>query len=386
MRCTLAIVAILGACSGEHGGNPDAASDTVVPDAAVDAPPTCATPVTVNPATASEIAVVGETAAEGIFDPSIIYPVGAMAGAMTYSSVPDQLTIRTHVAVSSDHGATWTMAAEANMPEATSIASSDCGGTCTGNLISEVSSLVYDDTDANPNARWKLFAHRYLVSPGQGSAVVLHYVLGTIALQTAPAPSGPWSAPQKLIGWNHAGSTYSSTGVVANVSTLAGTAQDCLALTEPGALVLPDAIDLAVGCVYLVAGDTQPHIRVELLRSPDHGATWGSVGTLVRPEDAAGCFGATTSINGADLFVENGHEYVSATPTDSLGYHGCLVFPIDDPATGAIRRDATNHAVVTHAITAAQFDGACTYAEATGYVMDVGFLTDARKFRMFSAP
>src|SRR6185312_9710647 len=102
------------------------------------------------------------------------------------------------------------------------------------------------------------------------------------------------------------------------VSTMTGTASDCLALTEPGAIVLPSNIDLAVGCVYLDAG--APKIRIELLRSPDHGATWASVGTLVRPGDA--CLPPDASINGADLFAFEGTEYVAVTPSDSTGYHG----------------------------------------------------------------
>ena len=164
--------------------------------------------------------------------------------------------------------------------------------------------------------------------------------------------------------------------MAANVSTLPGTASDCLALTEPAAIVLPNNLDLAVGCVYLDAGAAK--IRIELLRSPDHGATRASVGTLLRPEDA-GCLTPGASINGADLFAAGGTEYVAATPSDSAGYHGCAVFAIDDIAGG--------HAHATPArlldTTPAQFNGACTFADGTGYYEDVGFLGDPRTFRIY---
>jgi hypothetical protein len=306
-----------------------------------------------------------------------VYPEGATGGIMAYSAVPTQETIRTHIAASTDHGATWTFAVEANTPEATSIASSDpteCPtGTCTGNLISEVSSLIYDADEPDAAKKWKLFAHRYLV----GAGVALHYRLGTIALQTAPAPNGPWTAPQKLIGWTSP-SAYTSTGVATNITTLPGTAGDCLVLTEPGAIWLPGVIDLAVGCVY--PAGTGASIRIELLRSTDHAATWSSVGTLLKAEDAA-CLSSTPSLNGADLFASNGVEYVAATPSNASGYTGCLVFALE---AGQVKRDAMGRAIVSRAITAGQFEGACTFADGTGYALDVGFFQDARPFRIFA--
>jgi hypothetical protein len=378
-------VVFLVACGGGSGGNPDAAHDTAPhPDAAIDAP-FCPAAQLVDPQTATELLVGNDAPAQGIFDPSFVYPAAASGGAMAYSAVPGQDTIRTHIAVSADHGASWTMVAEANTPQAATIASSDAvecpGEACTGNLISEVTSLVFDSTDPDANKRWKLFAHRYLVGAGAVSPP-LHYVLGTIALQTAPAPDGPWTAPQKLIGWSSTTETYSSTGITTNVNAIGGTAGDCLALTEPGALVLPGAIDLAVGCIYI---DNGPKIRIELLRSPDHGATWGSVATLLRPEDA-GCLTANASINAANLFALDGHEYLAATPSDATGYHGCLVFEIDDIAAGHVARDGQGRALVHRALAANQFSGACTFADgAGGYALDVGFLQAAKRFRIFTA-
>ncbi len=379
-----------GATTSDAGveSGADARADVAASDASHLPDASCPAVSSFDPAAASEILVSGDTPTEGIFDPSFVYPADAGSGAMAYSAVPDQRTIRTHVALSSDHGATWTLAVEANLPEAGTVASTDpmdCpGGTCTGNFISEVPSLVHDEDEPDGAKAWKLFTHRYLVGP----AGQLHYTIGTIAVQTAPAPAGPWSPPQKLIGWNNPFCTYSSTGVVANVSTLAGTG-DCLALTEPGALWRPGALDLAVGCAYLAG--TSATMRIVLLRTIDHGATWESVGTMVRPSDG-NCIAGATGINAADLFVSGGAEYLSATPGDSTGaYLGCLVFPVADPTTGAIARDSTGRALVARTIAPqpAQFSGACTFAEgAGGYALDVGFLTAGvqRKFRIFRQP
>ena len=373
------ILCVVIGCGGNGAANPDAENaDAPAPiDTAIDAA-FCPAIATLDPSALAEITVAGDTPALGIFDPSIVYPSGATTGVMAYSAVPDQETIRTHIAASTDHGATWTLVTEVNTPEASTQPSPECGGTtCSGNLISEVSSLVFDADDPDTSTRWKLFAHRYLVGPN----VALHYAIGTITLQTAAQPQGPWTAPQKLIGWTGS-SSYSSTGVVANVSTMSGTASDCIALTEPAAIWLPGTLDLAVGCVYDPAA---PKIRIELLRSTTHATSWGSVSTLLTADDAA-CSGLQPGLNGADLFASGGTEYVVATPADATGYRGCLVFTVDDIVAGKVKRDAQGKAIVDRAMTASQFDGACTFADgANGYALDVGFFASARPFRIFHA-
>lgn len=367
----------------------DAATGTTDAAPTPDAPPAaCPTPQAVGNGTASEITVAGDPgAAMGIFDPSIVYPADAPGGAMAYSAVPDQETIRTRIALSADHGATWTFATEPNTPEAATIPSSDTTecptGACSGKLISEVSSLVYDADDPVPGQRWKLFAHRYLV----GAGVALHYRIGTITLQTAAQANGPWSAPSKHLGWTSPAS-YTSTGVRQNVSTLAGM-EDCLALTEPSAMWLPGTVHLAVGCIYITGGG--PRIRIELLRSTDHAASWQRVGTLLAPKDAECLAPATTtgvSINAAELFAEAGKIYVAASPSDETGYHGCLVYEVSDLLAGAITRASDNRAIVHRAITTTptRFAGACAFAAgAGGWALPVAFLGQPRVFRIFRA-
>lgn len=396
---TVAIVGCGGGGTTVDGPGADARLDA---SPAIDGPPAidaaiCPATTPIDPGTAHELTIAGDTGSTlGIFDPSIVYPAGAPGGAMSYSSVPDQHSIRTRIALSADAGATWTYVAEPNAPVAATVVEdgpdtfpSECaGGTCAGFMISEVTSLVIDPDDPDPARRWKLFAHRYLVAPDN----TLHYRYGTIALQTAPAPEGPWTAPAPLIGWDSKAS-ISSAGVALDITAVPETA-DCLVLTEPGAMWRPravgSAIELAAGCAFVPASGP-PRIRIVLLRSTDHAATWSYVTDLLAPDDAA-CVDSdpTSGLNAADLFVAGGIEYLAATPGHSDGlYRGCLVVPVDDAEAGAIRRDPAGRPRWDRALVAStgQFAGACTYAEgatAMGYAMPIGFLGMARPFRIFT--
>ncbi|MBC8133902.1 MAG: hypothetical protein H7X95_13035 [Deltaproteobacteria bacterium] len=341
-----------------------------------------------EPQPSAELVLIGDPGSpRGIFDPSLVYPAGAPAGALSYSSVAATNDIRTRIAVSTDAGATFRTIAEANAPATTTVDSAGdpgCpGGRCTGQLLHEVSSLIIDPDDPDAARRWKLFTHRYLVMPGD----VLRYELGHIALATAPAPEGPWSASRNLIGWRSS-SPLSSVGAVLIAQDVPGLA-DCVALTEPAALWLPGAaLDLAVGCVSVVAG--VPRIRIERLRSVNHAATFQHVGLLLE-SDAARCYGSTSGrINAAHLFFAGGRQYVIATPDETgLGYRGCLVFPVDDPGSGMVRRNGSGLPLAVRRLTAAgQFHGACDYAEgatALGYLLPVAFLDQPpRIFRTFA--
>jgi hypothetical protein len=254
---------------------------------------------------------------------------------------------------------------------------------CSGTLIHEVSSLVFDSDDPDPARRWKLFSHRYLVLPG----LKLRYDYGNIVLQTAAAPEGPWSADAVALGWTST-SPFSSAGAAQLFGDMPELA-DCVAATEPAAVIVPGVgLDLALGCVSLPMG--QPEIRIVLLRSKDHGASFSYVSTLLTPSDAPCLDAAATRINAVELVFVGGDEYLLATPeTVTTGYHGCFVLPIDDPQKGAVRRDNVSKPVFFRRIdvSTGQFAGACTYAEgatALGVGMSVGFLKDSRKFRIFS--
>lgn len=344
-------------------------------------------PNRVDPLAAPELTVAGDMGStEGIFDPSPVYLVGADAGAMAYSSVPAQNAIFTRTAISTDRGATWQWAADANasVPLTVSSTASECpAGSCTGKLVHEVPSLVFDADDPDAQRRWKIFTASYLVL----GADQLLYDHGVISLFTAPAPEGPWSAGEHLLGWNSR-TPFSSTGVTQNLSGIPELA-GCVVFTEPGALVLPGRIDLALGCVSVDGG---AKIRIVLLRSVDHAKSFSYVSTLLRSEDAA-CGGSSVpQLNAAHLFVAGGQPYVVASPAGTVppgftGYRGCDVYRIDDLTAGHVERDARGAPVIHRRIgtTDDRFSGACAAAEGAtslGYVMPALFVGETRRFRI----
>lgn len=379
MRRALVVLAV-ASCSSEEAAPSTSTTPAVDAGSAADALPPSTTcrdrlPVATTVDLKDELVVANDPPAQlGIFDPSLVYPAGAPGGAMAYSAVKAKDDIATRIALSNDEGLTWTFVAQANTAAALP---NDAG-----NLISEVSSLVLDVLDPDAARRWKLFTHRYLAKESD-----LRYDVGHVALQTAPAPEGPWSAPAANVGWRGP-NPFSSDGaklVAQDVAPLA----DCVAFTEPSALALGSgALALSLGCVSAAPAVS---IRVVLLLSTDHAASWTYAGVLVPAADAA-CLGRATGlerVNAADLFLANGKTWLSVTPeSPMLGYRGCAFVEIADVATAKLARDDQGAPKVTKllATPADQFSGACTFAEgakkATA-LMSVAFLGEPRIFRIF---
>jgi len=366
------VLCALFACSKTNDATSAPPPDASIPDAAapIDAgqPPTCVdhlvAPTIVDPVKSNELVVMNDPEAKlGIFDPNLVSTV-----ALSYSAVKAKDDIETRIAVSSDEGMTWTYATTASPAVP---APND-----SGNLIHETSSLVVDPDEPDASRRWKLFTHRYLAKGGD-----LHYDVGNIALQTAPAPGGPWSTPTANIGWRGA-SPFSSDGAVLLAEDAPG-ASDCVFFTEPSALTLPNGVlALTLGCVTSL-----PSIRVVLFFSRDHAASWTSVGTLVPAKDGA-CLGRSPGlvrVNAASLFSENGKLYVWLTPESATGYHGCASVEVTDLDTLTLARNPDGSPTVTRLLTTPpdQFSGACTSAEGKT-LMSIAFLADARPFRIFA--
>ena len=301
----------------------------------------------VVPTTATALTVLGDTGSmNGIFDPSPFYRAGAGAGVMSYSSVAARTDIHTRVATSDDGGASWTFVADANAAQAATVPVTNdplCTGSCTGTLIHEVSTLVEDPSDT-AERRYKLFSHRYLVLAGRPE--VLRYDIGHLALQTAPAPEGPWTASTAAIGW--AGTSPFSQANVPTVATDEPELADCLLLTEPAALVVDDTLYLAAGCAN---GET---LRVVLFSSSDHAATFTYEGVLLEGEDGACLGGDVPAVNGAHLFELAGEVYLIATPARAFGsgtiYRGCSVMRVADLAGAEVERTAAGDPAIVRCV------------------------------------
>lgn len=344
--------------SNADASNADAPSDGCADDAGARS--------LVDPSTAPELAIAlhGGAPAMGVFDPSLASDGNATY--MSYSVVPSQVAISTRMAVSNDRGATFVDLAPVN-------ASVDipCDAGPCPRIIFEVSSLVVDPTDAP--ARFKVFSHAYAVFPPDTTP---HYEIGFIALQAANAPGGPYTTPKPAFD-------------AAALRAASPALSDCDVFTEPGALVRGSAIDLALGCVNAATRN----IRIVLLRSPDHGATFTYVSELVSAQDAL-AFGNRAQLDAANLFIAGGREYLVASPTTKVttprssfdGYGGCLVFAMDDP--DHVARDCAGTPRVVRSIVAppGQFIGACTFLEGAtgaGYLVPEAVFTDARVFRIY---
>jgi hypothetical protein len=375
MKVIVAIVAsLMTACSGT---DKNAASDASQSDAKADARAIdgSSCPAAPNPdiGATTKLAIAGSVNdPDGIFDPSVVYPSGASAGFLAYSSVQGKL-VHSKLAASNDAGATWSFFSEVNTTSAVSITTSDngvCGGpTCNGTLVHETPGLLVDPTDPDSSRLFKVFSHSYFLSASQN----IHYTLGNLTMYTAAVPQGPWTE-HKILGWNSS-STVSSLGVGQNITTdaaLAGLA-DCVLLTEPSAVVDgTGAISLAVGCARILSPSDVP-IDIRLLRSTDHGSTWRYVATMLSVADAIAIGAPKHQINGASFYQKNDKLFLYASPDGPVdlgsgvvfsGYRGCISVAVTDLATGTIAR-CDGKPVIMSSIPGAsnEFLGACAYAE-----------------------
>ena len=367
----------VGACTTEPSAPPGVCNGLSLPQT-TSVPQSLATQVNV---------MGGPDAGLGTFDPSLVYPVGAPSGAMAYSVV-NTADIATAVAISTDNGATWNGAGLVNTATALSVTvpstSTRCpGGTCTGTLVHEVPSLVNDVTDPDLSRRWKVFVHSYLVL----NSGVLAYDLGYLGLFTAPFPSGPWTDEGKAVGWLSE-SSFSSDGASTLASAIPALS-DCVALTEPGALVTDAGTLLALGCAYPLAGTG--HIRIELLLSTDHSRTFTYVAPLLGEGDVP-TFGS--EVNAPDLFIASGRTYLSVTPSGPtaqgfVGYRGCAILELTALGDAVERTDAGAPVVCRMLDGPGEpFAGACTYAEGAGvlgYVLPQMSLDGGAPFRIFKS-
>lgn len=269
-----------------------------------------------------------------------------------------------------------------------------CGsGMCSGRIVHETSSLIYDSADPDLSRQFKLFDYSYVIVPAASTPA--QHAWGYIGLYTAPHAEGPWSQGLKSLGWRSTADAISSQGATTLLSDIAPLA-DCVAFSEPAALVRAAATDihLALGCVANVAG--QPQARVVLLRSTDHAATFSYVGTLLTAADGSSIGSTTPGVQPADLFERGGDTYLIVSTIGSTtgpaqgrpsGYTSCTTILVRDLASAAIRRDAGGAPVVIRKLIApgGLFAGACSFKPefAAGYLVFQVTANPTRPDRIF---
>ena len=329
-------------------------------------------PPTLFPLSAPRLAVLGAAPpARGIFDPSLI-PTGnaQFPFALAYSAVHSTANISTRLAVFDAAAGAYVHAAAANA--AAGPGPFPCAAApqppCTASLVHEVSTLLADAADPDPAARIKVLAHSYLVvQPGDQ----LQYALGHISLHTAPSLAGPFTG-RPLLGW--ASPSPLSTANVSQVLTALPQLADCLAFSEPGALAVAGGrlLLLALTCISLPDPAAPAHIRVELLGSADHGASWQYRGLAVDGTEAPALGNYTVpQLSAPDLFVDaaSNATYLSVTPAAPLwqgfvGYSGCIVLRLTPDLAGVVRDAGSGQPVVQRVIlpSGVAFCGACSAA------------------------
>ena len=368
-------------------------------------PPPSSLPPLVVPLSTPPLALAGITPARGLFDPSLVATGdSAVPAVLALSAVEATDNISTVVAAFVAASGAWVHLARVNAANRSDALPCAGGAPCAGSVVHEVSSLVLDAYDPDASRLCKLFAHSYIVTNGSA----LHYDWGRISLWTAPAPGGPWSTEQPLLGWAGA-SPFSSAGVRQLLTDLPQL-RDCLLFTEPGALAVggsgspagPPLLLLALGCASPPAapGGVAP-IRIVLIASADFGRSWAFASTLVDGAADATLLGySVPQLDAADLFIaptvlqeeeeEDRSEekallrrrrlvapgyaiFVSITPSATLwpgfvGYAGCLVLQLLPDASGVVRNSTSGAPVVVRAVlpSGVAFSGACTGAFAAG--------------------
>jgi len=320
----------------------------------------------------------------GIFDPSIARDPASARLWMSYSSADSSPTwpaniivVATHLAYSDDNGNTWTESSSGaiinNFLDVTLPASSpDDAGT----WVNEVSQLIYDPNATNPDEKWKLLWHHYLLINN-----VRHFEHGWIAMKAAGTPEGLAAATEiKLFGGflydaanDTAGGTTKSTVVGApqvRLDTALDTALNTCIFSEPGMYATNSALYVSLLCVHLgnintTVDDEHLIVLFKCASACTTGGGWSYLGTALNNADAAS-FGYDTGFSASGMFESGGNVYLVATPVQTSGapwpdyYSGCRIFRFTNIDTATLQGSPPALIGSVNG-TPGSFNGACAY-------------------------
>lgn len=300
------------------------------------------------PGAGAQVVVTGDAPANGIFDPSVEYAPGAGEGWLAYSAVyggggggsPWGPIVETHLARSTDGGASWTFETVVNASQAGAILVQG-EGDVDGYWNYETPSIVYDPGDAG--AEWKIFSHRIFRRTTGTHDTLPPY--SWITMKTAPHPSGPWSAEIGLFESSLLPVAPWNEFPTVNLSALDPALSSYVLYTEPGAFAKEGVLYVSLAAI------TSAPEAIVVVASDDHGATWRYVGTALTPADAASL--GHLRFDGSAIAEDEGRVFLMVTPeTDGVVNDGTLIFEFEDLSTAALVREAGVPAV--HATVPAQ--------------------------------
>ncbi len=279
------------------------------------------------------IHIVGETARNGVFDPSIEYDKDGTIGWMAYSAIEEPGRIGTNLAKTTDNGKTWKFVLNVNPSKDGTI--SHKGENIKGIWRNEVPTLVHDPDDAGKE--WKLFWHKYFVKrPFRGKDRMFLY--GWIAYKYAPNPKGPWSDEIALFG---AGAFLPNPySVKHNLNSLHPDLKNLVAYSEPGSLYRN-------GVIYLVLqGHARDSSKIFLMSSRDHGKTWKYLGAPVNQKDAKDL--GYLRLVAPSLVEEEGRTFLFLSPFKPLpvDHDGTYIFEFEDISKSKLKRDKNGRLIV----------------------------------------
>ncbi len=322
-----------------------------------------------------EITITGDPPSafpfRGYGDPSIEYDPDTGELWMSYSWLDVNVTspgpppvidfgVRTHLAKSTDGGATWAFVREVNDTQLISHPDTSEQGW----LIHEVSTLA-----RRASGDWELLWLAYFDPQGGAHGAGnsdFHY-----RRSTASTPDDLGDSEAAWIGGNI---TSPSFGAVHNFNATPQLS-DCTAFTEPALLAHGGETYLATNCVVFSGSVRQPQLeRLVLLR--EDGDSYDYMGELLDYDDAVDNGGER--IEQVDLSIaQNGAVLLIGTAIQAAqpNHLGCVVFEVLDLDAASVRRYGSGEAVKLMQITGDDpglGSGLCTYdAESSTGVMIV---------------
>lgn len=255
--------------------------------------------------------------------------------------------LRTHLARSTDQGATFQFVRAVNEAAAATHPVSRAAG----RLAHEVSTLVRE-----PTGRWQMLWLQYFIPRSGGMDARADFLYGRTL---APTPSALGDLAQP---WIRSSGTPAAWGAPQSLSAQIPELANCAVYTEPALLADAEAVYLATQCLVFEGGSRRD--RIVLLKQTDSGYAY--LGDLLYPADAA-TLGAER-IEQIDLSrARNGDILLLGAlvnPRAVPEHQGCVVFTLERLEPPAVERDAAGGALLRARLTGDGTGpgvGLCTY-------------------------